>query len=89
MPKTPRPARSCSGDSPGRTLPKARSTLQPSRLGIRDAVSYKLYSVSKSVLDTLYSVKKCLTDSLSVLFEVGFDITAAGRVAARVKATLF
>ena len=26
--------------------------------------------MSKSVLDTLYSVIKCLTDSLSVLFEV-------------------
>ena len=26
--------------------------------------------VSKSVLDTLYSVKKCLIDSLSVLFQV-------------------
>ena len=26
--------------------------------------------MSKSVLDTLYSVKKCLIDSLSVLFEV-------------------
>ena len=28
------------------------------------------YIVSKSVLHPLYSVKKCLTDSLSVLFEV-------------------
>ena len=32
---------------------------------------YTRYIVSKSVLDALYSVKKCLIDSLSVLFEVG------------------
>ena len=33
-------------------------------------MSYTLHIVSKSVLDPLDSVKKCLIDSLSVLFEV-------------------
>ena len=42
----------------------------PSTLYIVSKVSYTLHIVSKSVLDTLYSVKKCLVDSLSVLFEV-------------------
>ena len=34
-------------------------------------MSYTLHIVSKSVLHTLHSVKKCLIDSLSVLSEVG------------------
>ena len=34
---------------------------------------YTLYVASKSVLDTPYSVKKCLLDSLSVLSEVVSD----------------
>ena len=33
-------------------------------------MSYTLHIVSKSVLDTLYSINECLIDSLSVLFEV-------------------
>ena len=33
-------------------------------------MSYTLHIASRSVLDTLYSVQKCLIDSLSVLFEV-------------------
>ena len=35
-------------------------------LAVNAALS--LYIVSKSILDALYSVKKCLIDSLSVLF---------------------
>ncbi len=38
--------------------------------------------MSKSVLDALYSVKKCLTDSLSVLSEVYRAARAQGRVVA-------
>ena len=33
-------------------------------------MSYTFYIVSKSVLYALYSVRKCLINSLSVLFEV-------------------
>ena len=40
-------------------------------------VSYTLYVASKSVLDTLDSVKKCLVDSLSVRFEVGPACTSS------------
>ena len=39
---------------------------------------YKLYKASKSVLYTLYSVKKYLLDSLSVRSEVAVDARALG-----------
>ena len=39
-------------------------------LYVVSTVSETLYIASKSVLYTLYSVTKCLIDSLSVLFEV-------------------
>ena len=42
----------------------------PSPSKQRQKVSYTLYIASKSVLDTPYSVKKCLFDTLSVLSEV-------------------
>ena len=46
----------------------------PSQLRVygfkKQKVSSTLYILSKSVLDPLHSVKKCLLDSLCVLFEV-------------------
>ena len=41
-------------------------------------VSYKLYRVSKSVIYILYSIRKYLIGSLSVLFEVWFRIHCLG-----------
>ena len=46
----------------------------PSPSKQRQKVSYTLYIASKSVLDTPYSVKKCLLDSLSVLSEVAGSV---------------
>ena len=46
----------------------AVNNLAVNSLAVNGALT--LYVVSKSVLDTLCSVKKCLTDSLSVLSEV-------------------
>ena len=52
-------------------------------------MSYTYYIVSKSILDALYRVRKCLTDSLSVLSEVTRVLVSPARLAVAVASQAF